>query len=494
MAQNSSDPHPFLQLIFESLRKPLESPFCHVTYTWAIAASYPPMLKSNEIAHPVMQDVAKSLIMFFSCAFEAATRDGLESKLFRQPCRCLNIFPGRELVECHQHPGPGVELQTGTLWIDNLASFITLVARFTDRLLSVTQVSQSGEVRAWRRRTAELVEKHSDGLGQSFLIWLKFGQSGDAQIFALFGTMLELESKLFQQLESSEHLRLAWADRFQQLIRTESSSGTQIRSPRIDLIFHGAGCVAEVALAQLNCRTTAYQRKPEYKSRFRACFSPIQPLYDDICRLLSMMSKAGERVQNGGLEDVLRIGFFGFHLYEFLPSKGLPISPLITQAMERLPNLPQEWLLFAQYLLIKDRCSNHLRHSDFDPSDLKPNFQYAINERVVKKDRLRACSGCKANYYCSKQCQRESWNAVTLPHRKICPVLKKIFKVHEARENTALDSEPTTQNPYEMAGITKAEIGEALDYVMAMLEHFSSYKDWVSHKTHTKWQGSPRQR
>ncbi|KAK6988849.1 hypothetical protein R3P38DRAFT_236443 [Favolaschia claudopus] len=477
MAQNSSDPHPFLQLIFQSLRKPLESPFCHVTYTWAIATSYPPMLKSKEIAHPVMQDLAKSLITFFSCAFDAPTRDGLESKLFRQPCRCLTIFPYRELAECHEHPGPRFEFRTGTLRIDNLAGFITLVAEFTDRLLSVTQVSQKGEVRAWRRRTAELVEKHSDGLGQSFLIWLKSGRSDDAQIFALFGTMLELEPKLFQQLESSEHLRLAWADRFQQLIRAESSSGTQIRSPRIDLIFHGAGCVAKVAIVQLNCRTNAYQKNPAYKIRFRACFSPIQPLYEDICRLLSMMSKAGERVQKGVVGDVLRIGFFGFHLYEFLPSEGLPISPLIIQAMERLPKLPQEWPLFEQYLLIKERCSNHLRHSDFDPNHPKHDFRYVIKERVEKKDRMRACSGCKASYYCSKQCQRESWNAETLPHRKICPVLKKILKVHEASDNKA--SEPPTQNAYEMAGITKAEIGEAFDYVVAMLQHFSSYKDWV---------------
>jgi hypothetical protein len=81
------------------------------------------------------------------------------------------------------------------------------------------------------------------------------GRSEHAQLFALFGTLLELCPNLMRGFEASDGLRSAWVERQHKLVAIEYLAKTQARSPRIDLIFHGAGCMAEVALLRFNCRT-----------------------------------------------------------------------------------------------------------------------------------------------------------------------------------------------------------------------------------------------
>ncbi|KAJ7811895.1 hypothetical protein B0H14DRAFT_2858603 [Mycena olivaceomarginata] len=448
--------NPYIQPIFESLRNPFQSPYCHITYVWAIAEFYPHMIKAKETTNSVVQDVAKSLIMFYARPVENSRRAELEARLFRQPCRCLSIYP--QLYHIHRYPHPGFGTRTGSLEITGLGTFVTLLSELTDRVISVTQVSNSGDVRAWRRRMAHLVEKQGAGLAQSFTNWLGQDDSEDAQVFALYGTLLELSPKFMEAVEASDGLRTAWVDRMHKLVAAEHLTKTQTRSPRIDLIFHGAGCIALVAVNTFNCLTKS---KSLYEPRFRACFPQAQLIYDDICDLLSMTSKANESIQNGTLQDVVRMAHFAENVHNLLGSKRGPISPLITQAIERLPRPPN---------------GNHLRHSTLDTSSPKDSFLVAYKDRVSKGERMLACSGCKASHYCSRECQTQSWKAETMPHRKFCPILKKIFQVHEAW-NKSSGVYDTMENAYRAVGLSDAEIGEAVEYVVMLMEHFSEYKD-----------------
>ncbi|KAJ7224681.1 DDE superfamily endonuclease-domain-containing protein [Mycena pura] len=360
---------------------------------------------ANETTNSVVQDVAKSLIMFYARPVENSRRTELEARLFRQPCRCLSIFP--QLYHMHRYPHPGFGIRTGTLKITGLGAFVTLLSELTDRLISVTQVSKSGDVRAWRRRMAHLVEKQGAGLAQSFSNWLSPDDSEDAQVFALYGTLLELSPKFMEEVEASEGLRSAWVDRMHKLVAAEQD---QTRSPRTDLIFHGAGCIAWVAVTNFNWHTAS---KSLYEPRFRACFPQAQLIYDDICDLLSMTSKANESIQNGTLQDVIRMAHFAENIHNLLGPKRGPISPLIAQTIERLPSPPNGWMLltFHPYFHVLDRCSNHLRHSTLDTSSPKDSFPVAYKDRVSKGDRMLACSGCKASHYCSRECQTQSWKA-----------------------------------------------------------------------------------
>jgi hypothetical protein len=67
--------------------------------------------------------------------------------------------------------------------------------------------------------------------------------------------------------------------------------------------------------------------------------------------------------QSGKLLDVLRLGNFATSLYKLLDSTGEPISPLITQTIDRAPALPNGWLAFDSYFRIVDRCGNQLQVS-----------------------------------------------------------------------------------------------------------------------------------
>ncbi|KAJ7660226.1 hypothetical protein DFH06DRAFT_1194050 [Mycena polygramma] len=457
--------------IFESLKNPFQSPFCHITYVMAVAEFYPYMLKANEATDAFVQAVAKSLIMFYATPLEKSRCVELEGRLFRQPCRCLSIFP--QLDRLHRYPHPRFAIRTGRYEITNLGAFITLLSELTDRLISVTQVSSNGDVRAWRRRMSHLVEKHGPALSQSFANWFGQEDSDDAQIFALFGTVLELCPKFMKEVESSERLRSAWVERMHKLVTAEhlAKEGT---SPRINLIFHGAGCFAFVAFSSFNCNATPDHR-PLDLDRLRACFPQATSIYDNICQLLTMASKASEQIQSGGLHDITRLAHFGAALHYLLESKPA-LSPLIKRAIEGIPPPPNGWMLFHGYFHILDRCSNHLRHSTLDTGSTQPSFEVAYTDRVRRGDRMLACSGCKASHYCSQGCQKASWKAETLPHRKVCSTLKKIFQVHEMGANTS-GTPRDGEDMYRDAGISDAEVGEAIHYVLGMMEYLSAYKD-----------------
>jgi hypothetical protein len=137
-----------------------------------------------------------------------------------------------------------------------------------------------------------LVENAAPGLAQSLTYWLGQDDSEDpdAQVFELFGTLLEVSPNFMKEVEASQALCSAWGERLHKLVSAEHRAKTVAHSSRIDLIFHGAGCLAEVAMTKFNC----VAQSPADAARFRACFSQPQIVYDDICRLLSMTSRANQ--------------------------------------------------------------------------------------------------------------------------------------------------------------------------------------------------------
>jgi hypothetical protein len=91
----------------------------------------------------------------------------------------------------------------------NLRTFITLPSEFTDRLISATEGSKVGDVRSWRRRIGSLVEKKAPGLAQSFNPWLNQDDSEDAQVFALFGSLLTPAHSITQLDDGGRNLGLS---------------------------------------------------------------------------------------------------------------------------------------------------------------------------------------------------------------------------------------------------------------------------------------------
>ncbi|KAJ7923320.1 hypothetical protein B0H13DRAFT_1864947 [Mycena leptocephala] len=106
-----------------------------------------------------------------------------------------------------------------------------------------------------------------------------------------------------------------------------------------------------------------------------------------------------------------------------------------------------------------------------------PTFEVGYKDRVKRGERMMGCSGCKASHYCSKECQLESWKAQPMPHRRFCPVLKKIFQVHESLQHTAMSGRTDFSSLYQSSGISTKDIGETIKYVITLMEHFSEYKD-----------------
>lgn len=73
---------PYIQPIFESLRNPFQSPFCHMSYVKAICDSYPLMMKAKETTNSVIQQIAKSLIKFYVTPVDNTRCAELEARLF----------------------------------------------------------------------------------------------------------------------------------------------------------------------------------------------------------------------------------------------------------------------------------------------------------------------------------------------------------------------------------------------------------------------------
>ncbi|KAJ7655335.1 hypothetical protein B0H17DRAFT_379023 [Mycena rosella] len=470
---------PYIQPVFESLRDPFNSPYCHATYNWVLSEYYSEILKAKNSADALLQDIAKSLIMFFATPVDSPARHiELEARLFRRPCRCLSIFP--QLYPIHG-PAP-LRIETQGHDVRDLDSLVTFFAEATDRIISATEVSDKGAVRAWRRQLKERVNAQCPALVRSFSHWLT--QKTGPRVFALFGTLADLSSwEMMFQVDASDAIRSAFASRMHQLVANEVLDTSGTRSWRIDLIFHGAGCFAEAAMDMFNYKQDYVAgRVPSgaKAARFRACFeAEAQGMYDDICSLLSMTSRASEEIKSGALLDVIRLAFFGRSLYDVLPPPRKPLSPLIHQGIQdaQKRHTHPGWSLFKAYFHIMDRCSNHLRHSSARAASTPAaSFQVMYKDRVKPGERLLACSGCKASHYCSKECQKESWKAKTMAHREFCPIISKIFQVHQGMSRSSGGSKDW-ENMYRAAGITDAEVDKAMSYIVMLMEHFSSYED-----------------
>ncbi|KAJ7489110.1 hypothetical protein FB451DRAFT_954727, partial [Mycena latifolia] len=84
---------------------------------------------------------------------------------------------------------------------------------------------------------------------------------------------------------------------------------------------------------------------------------------------------------------------------------------------------------------------------------------------LKREEKLQACANCKASHFCSRMCQKEAWRGGKIPHRVVCPILAKIWKVHQAKEK--LDRK-TFETSYSDAGISTAEVQRAISYAMQM--------------------------
>ncbi|KAJ7506949.1 hypothetical protein B0H11DRAFT_1902960 [Mycena galericulata] len=417
---------PYIQPVFASLKDPFQSPYCHMTYVRVIVEFYPHMNRAKESTNPILQDIAKSLLMFYARPVDDTTRHvELDTRLFRNPCRCVSMFPQLYDVHGRRDASSTVVIRTGKQPVRNLDELVILLSEITDLLISTTQVSDNGNVRAWQRQMSHLVADHFKNLTDSFSHWL--ARSDGAQVFALLGTLFDLCFKMQKQVEMSGSLRSAFLSRMHKLVNAEHAE-KEARSPRIDLMFHGAGCFAIGALTIFNCHAMSASQA----ARFCASFSPgAEGVYEDVYRLLPMKSRGGNALKTGAVQDVWALGTFGSHLHSLLGPSRLPMAPVITEAMKKeVGEPPKGWVLFHAYFRNADRCSNHLRHSTLgdNSSTRDTGFLFTAPHRVERGARLPACTGCQASHYCSKECQRESWKDKQMPHRDFCPILKIIFQ------------------------------------------------------------------
>ncbi|KAJ7913855.1 hypothetical protein B0H13DRAFT_1873461 [Mycena leptocephala] len=315
--------------------------------------------------------------------------------------------------------------------VEDLPSFIGVLAELADRLISATATGkhQDPGLRAWRRKISSFLDKNSTSLIQSFTHWLE--HTNKVYIFALFGTLLEMSPAMVAEMEQSSAL---------------------------DLIFHGAGCMAFVVQRVMGTTRS--------RNRFRECFAlGAQQRYDNICRLLSMASRANKDIQDGTLHDTYRLAYFGNTLHLLLPPDSGPVSPAITSIFNKMPQAPNGWSLFDTYFSVADRCSNPMRHCASNQSDSpKESFSVTIKLKVKRGDRILACSNCK--------CQREGWKDGNTPHRDICPILAKVYQVHQAKQ---IETPEQFEMMYTSAGISTAEVERAVGYVVQMMECFSHY-------------------
>ncbi|KAJ6529031.1 hypothetical protein DFH09DRAFT_1185452 [Mycena vulgaris] len=336
-----------------------------------------------------------------------------------------------------------------------------------DRLISGTSSRRDPDIRAWHRKIVKLLEDKAPSLIQSFTYWLRCTKK--AYLFALFGTVVEISPKMLNVMENSSATRAAFDERLHALVTEEYISDSSGHSPRLDLIFHGAGCIAITFHSEMSWS----QSLP----RFRACFlSGAEQRYEDICRLLSMTSRADREIQDGTLHDLDRLALFGSDLHRILGGESEPLSPLITNIIEKMPELPNGWMAFDSYFLAADRCSNPLQHSlSGGNAPPKDSFTLSVKSKMKRGEKLLACANCKASHFCSRMCQKEAWKGGKIPHRVVCPILAEIWKVHHVK-GRKLDREAFGML-YSDAGISTEEVGRAIKYVIHLLESFSEYVD-----------------
>ncbi|KAJ7023284.1 hypothetical protein C8F04DRAFT_1134968 [Mycena alexandri] len=470
---------PHIAPVFKSLLNPLQSPYCHLTFTASMAECTGHFGRARESADPVLQDVVTALITFYAMQMDdPAIHTPLENRLFNHPCHCTTLFPYLRR-SFHAVSGATSVVQTrisqgGGEPVVDLPSFIDVLSEFSDRLLSLPMGKHKNPgVRAWRRKISNFLDRNAPALIRSFAYWLQ--KTPKVYTFAFFGTLLEMSPKMVDAMEQSSTVRRAFDERFHALVAAEyiSDAATHPAHPwsRLDLIFHGAGCMGLVI--QMTMSTTSSF------PRFRACFEAgAQERYDDICRLLSMSSRTRPDIQDGTMHDMLRLAHFGAHLHKLLdPPESGPLSRLITAILDQVPAAPNGWGLFDTYFAVTNLCSNPARHCVAGESDFpKDTFTLRVKLKFKRGDRMPACSNCKASRFCSKICQKDSWKGGKTPHRDVCATLADIFKVHQ-KFSKGTGKPKDAEKLYSDAGISAEEVEKALGYVIHMMECFSEYVD-----------------
>ncbi|KAJ7878564.1 hypothetical protein B0H14DRAFT_2711476 [Mycena olivaceomarginata] len=451
---------PHVAPVLESLLDPLQSPYCHSTLIASLAECTSHLARARESVDPVLLDVAIALITFYAMPMEdAALHALLEKRLFNHPCRCIALFPYLRR-SFHAFPDATVTVHTrisegkGEAVVD-LPSFIDVLSDFADRLLASPMGNHKiPGVRAWRRKISNLLDRNSPALIRSFNYWLQ--KTPKVYTFAFFGTLLELSPKMVEAMEKSGAVRRAFDERFHALVTAEylSDAANHPAQPwsRLDLTFHGAGCMAFVIQMTMSTTSTFPQ--------FRACFQAgAQERYDDICRLLSMSSKTRPDIQDGTMHDMHRMAHFGAHLYKLLDRESGPLSHIITDIWTKSPR----HLMGGHYL------------TPISPSPIFAAILH-VTLKVKRGDRMSACSNCKASRFCSKTCQKDSWKGGKTPHRDVCGTLAEIFKVHQ-KFNEESGKPEGLETLYSDAGISDEQVRKAVKYVIHMMECFSEYVD-----------------
>jgi hypothetical protein len=77
---------------------------------------------------------------------------------------------------------------------------------------------------------------------------------------------------------------------------------------------------------------------------------------------------------------------------------------------------------------------------------------------------FRRCAGCRRVAYCSRQCQKESWNHPAVPHRQICSMLWRICVAYDLPRRYASILMSGIKEPSDVDG----------DDLLSIVEHFAA--------------------
>ena len=301
--------------------------------------------------------------------------------------------------------------------------------------------------------------------------WLR--KNKNVHVFALFGTLAELApGKMVTTMESFAPLQQAFWDCSYAMINSLYERRHQLpdssspeRCHPIDLIFRGMGSVVYAVISQNISQLSSFTYTEDTRRE-----------YDTVCRLLLLLNKANTDIQKGDRsQDKYGIASFAKRLHSTLSGNDrLPLSPIIKNIINAMPQPLIGFEQFFGYFRIIDKCHNRFHYGhELGEEPERFIFTFSITRQAVeRRERLQLCTGCKVACYCSKECQTQDWKYGTPSHKELCSALARIFWVHNSVRSTH-----DLPNLYRWNGISDFEVEKLLQHVTDMLYYFSELDD-----------------